>query len=122
LANRYNSGDRVDIATPVKPSWCFEEDGSGEEDEQADTTTTGFRKRKKRRREIIKKDAKFVFDTPLVTVAHSPIREEVQEACQIICGWERYLVYKYNNGKTLWIRTILPVKKKTFQSQQDYIS
>jgi len=73
----------------VKPSWCFEEDGSGEEEEQGDTT--GFRKRKKRRREIIKKDAKFVLDTPLVTIAHSPIREEVQEACQIICGWERYV-------------------------------
>lgn len=86
LANRYNSGDRNDITTPVKPSWCFEEDGSGEEDEQPDAN--GFRKRKKRRREIIKKDAKFVIETPLVTVAHSPIREEVQEACQIICGWE----------------------------------
>lgn len=101
MANRYNNGDREDIATPIKPSWCFEEDGSGEEDEQTDTTT-GFRKRKKRRREIIKKDAKFVLDTPLVTVAHSPIREEVQEACQIICGWERYVIYKkYNNGRAL---------------------
>lgn len=89
MANRYNSGDRNDITTPVKPSWCFEEDGSGEEDEQPDAN--GFRKRKKRRREIIKKDAKFVIETPLVTVAHSPIREEVQEACQIICGWERYV-------------------------------
>lgn len=88
MAKRYNSGERDGIATPVKPSWCFEEDGSGEEDEPADGT--GFRKRKKRRREVIKKDAKFVLDTPCVTVANSPIREEVQEACQIICGWERY--------------------------------
>lgn len=86
LAKRYNNGDRDVIATPIKPSWCFEEDGSGEEDEQSDATSV--RKRKKRRREIIKKDAKFVINTPLVTVAHSPIREEVQEACQIICNWE----------------------------------
>lgn len=89
LASRYNNGDRDDITTPIKPSWCFEEDGSGEEDEQTDATS--FRKRKKRRREIIKKDAKFVINTPLVTVAHSPIREEVQEVCQIICNWERYV-------------------------------
>ena len=95
LAKRYNNGDRDVIATPIKPSWCFEEDGSGEEDEQSDATSV--RKRKKRRREIIKKDAKFVINTPLVTVAHSPIREEVQEACQIICNWERFVICEYNS-------------------------
>jgi len=89
LADRYNGGDREGIITPEKPSWCFDENGSGEEDEQ--TGDGNFRKRKKRRREIVKRDAKFVISTPLVTVAQSPIREEVQEACQVICNWERYV-------------------------------
>ncbi|XP_065897990.1 mRNA-capping enzyme-like [Dysidea avara] len=87
LADRYNAGDREEITTPTKPSWCFDEDGSGEEDEQAGDGS--FRKRKKRRREVVKRDAKFVISTPLVTVAQSSIREEVQEACQVICNWER---------------------------------
>jgi len=41
---------------------------------------------------MIKRDAKFVISTPLITVAQSPIREEVQEACQVICSWERYVI------------------------------
>ena len=90
LADRYNAGDREEITTPTKPSWCFDEDGSGEEDEQAGDGS--FRKRKKRRREVVKRDAKFVISTPLVTVAQSSIREEVQEACQVICNWERYVI------------------------------
>ena len=97
MANRYNNDDRDDIITPIEPSWCFEEEnGAGEEDERVNST--GFMKQKKKRRKIIKKiDANFVVITPLVTIAQSPIREEVQEVCQKICGWERYLVHKCNS-------------------------
>jgi len=40
---------------------------------------------------ILWKEAKFMDEVEGIEVVHSPKREEIQEICQKMCSWERYV-------------------------------
>lgn len=91
LVSRY--GDPAEtIAPPELPDWCIEEEeGSDNEEQNGEMTEDGSRpdgSRKRIRRDPRLKEAKFMDEIDGIGVVKSPRREEIQELCQKMCGWE----------------------------------